>query len=128
LQKEISNKKQILESLLSKIADEQPKWDGMSEKNDEYEKLRSDMFDAVAEEDGFREKAMNIIRKESDTRFVKAYPEYLSFKAEYDNEQKLYYNLCFERDKVQSFVDEIQKYLDKIEAHKNYMAENDIAA
>lgn len=128
LQKEVSNKKQILESLLSKIADEQPKWDGMSEKNDEYEKLRSDMFDAVAEEDGFREKAMNIIRKESDTRFVKAYPEYLSFKAEYDNEQKLYYNLCFERDKVQSFVDEIQKYLDKIEAHKNYMAENDIAA
>jgi hypothetical protein len=40
----------------------------------------------------------------------------------------LYYNLCSERDKVQSFIEEIKKYLDKIEAHKNYMVENNIAA
>lgn len=128
LQKAISDKQQDLESLLSKIAKEQPKWDELSAKNDEYEKMRSDMYDAIAEEDKFYGEAWNVIRGERDSRFTKEHPEYAAFKEQYDKEHDLYYNLCSERDKVQSFIEEIKKYLDKIEAHKNYMVENNIAA
>jgi len=128
LQKAVSAKQQYLESLLSKIAIEQPEWDELSAKNDEYEKIRSDMYDAIAEEDKFLGKAWNIIRGERDCRFTKEHPEYASFKEQYDKEHDKYYNLCSERDNAQSFIEEIQKYLDKIEAHKNYMVENNIAA
>ena len=126
--KAISGKQSILESILEKIEKEQPKWDELCSKNKKYEKMRSEMSDAIAEEAEFKEKSWSVIIGERDIRFVKEHPEYEAFKREYDTEHNVYYSLCAKRDNAQSFIEEIQKYLDKIEAHKDYMVENNIAA
>jgi hypothetical protein len=128
LEKAISSKKKYLETILASIEKEQPKWDELSSQNSEYNKMRDEMRDAIAEEEEFKEKAWSTIRDERDKRFAKEHPEYAAFKAEYDAEHKIYYDLCAKRDQAQSFIEEIQSYLDKIEKHKNYMVENNIAA
>lgn len=128
LQKTISDKQSVLESILEKIEKEQPKWNELNSKNEEYEEMRSKMYDAIAEKAEFKDKTWSEIRGERDIRFVKEYPKYEAFKKEYDAEYDVYYSLCSIRDNAQSFIDEIQKYLDKIEAHKDYMVENNIAA
>lgn len=86
------------------------------------------MRDAIAEEEEFKEKAWSTISDERDKRFTKEHPEYAAFKAEYDAEHKVYYDMCAKRDQAESFIEEIQSYLDKIEKHKDYMTENNIAA
>ena len=121
-------KKKYLETILVNIEKEQPKWDKLSSKNDEYNEMRSEMYDALAEEEAFKGKTYTTIRDERDKRFAKEHPEYATFKAEYDAEHKVYYDLCTKRDQAQSFIEEIKSYLDKIEEHKNYMVENNIAA
>jgi len=128
LEDAISGKKKYLETILANIEKEQPKWDNLSSKNDEYDVMRSEMYDALSEEEEFKGKTYTTIRDERDKRFTKEHPEYATFKAEYDAEHKVYYDLCVKRDQAQSFIEEIQSYLDKIEEHKNYMAENNIAA
>ena len=128
LEKAISSKKKYLETILAGIEKEQPKWDELSYKNSEFNKLRDEMHDAIAEEEEFKEKSWSTIRDERDKRFAKEYPEYAAFKAEYDTEHKVYYDLCEKRDQAESFIEEIQSYLDKIEKHKDYMTENNIAA
>jgi hypothetical protein len=128
LEKAISSKKKYLETILAGIEKEQPKWDELSSKNSEYNKMRDEMRDAIAEEEEFKEKSWSTISDERDKRFAKEHPEYASFKTKYDAEYNVYYDLCTKRDKAQSFIEEIQSYLDKIEEHKNYMVENNIAA
>ena len=128
LEKAISSKKKYLETILVGIEKEQPKWDELNSKNREYNKMRDEMHDAIAEEEEFKGKSWSTIRDERDKRFAKDHPEYAAFKAEYDAEHKVYYDLCAKRDKSQSFIEEIQSYLDKIEKHKDYMVENNIAA
>ena len=128
LEDAISGKKKYLETILVNIEKEQPKWDKLSSKNDEYNEMRSEMYDALAEEEAFKGKTYTTIRDERDKRFAKEHPEYATFKAEYDAEHKVYYDLCTKRDQAQSFIEEIKSYLDKIEEHKNYMVENNIAA
>ena len=128
LEKAISSKKEYLETVLADIEKEQPKWDEIISKNDDFEKMRSEMYDAIAEEEEFYGKAWSTIREERDKRFSKEHREYAAFKADYDAEQKVYYDLCAKRDKALSFIEEIQSYLDKIEKHKDYMEENNIAA
>lgn len=128
LEDAISGKKKYLETVLANIEKEQPKWDRLSSKNDEYDVMRSEMYDALAEEEEFKGKTYTTIKDERDRRFTKENPEYAAFKAEYDAEHKVYYDLCAKRDQAQSFIEEIQSYLDKIEKHKDYMVENDIAA
>ena len=128
LEKAISCKKKYLETILAGIEKEQPKWDKLSSRNDEYNKMRGEMFNAIGEEKEFKEKSWSTICDERDKRFAKEHPEYAAFKVEYDAERKLYSDLCSKRDKDQSFIEEIQSYLDKIEKHKDYMVENDIAA
>lgn len=128
LEDAISSKKKDLEAILAGIEKEQPKWDELSSKNDEYNKMRDEMRDAIAEEEEFKGKTWSTISDERDKRFTKEHPGYAAFKAEYDAEHKVYYDLCAKRDKAQSFIEEIQSYLDKIERHKDYMVENNIAA
>ena len=128
LEDAISGKKKYLETILANIEKEQPKWDKLSSENDEYNKMRNEMFDTIAEEEEFKEKSWSTISEERDKRFAKEHPEYAAFKVEYDAEYKVYYDLCAKRDKAQSFIEEIQAYLDKIETHKDYMVENNIAA
>ena len=128
LEEAISGKKKYLKTILANIEKEQPKWDKLSSKNDEYNKIRGEMFDAIGEEKEFKEKSWSTISDERDKRFAKEHPEYAAFKAEYDAEHKVYYDLCAKRDQAQSFIEEIQSYLDKIEKHKDYMVENNIAA
>ena len=128
LETAISGKKKLLDSILKSIEKEQPKWDELCSKNEEYNKMRSELYDAIKEEVAFKEKAWNVVTDERDVRFAKEHPEYAAFKEEYNAEQNIYYDLCAKRDNAQSFIEEIQKYLDTIESHKNYMAENDIAA
>lgn len=128
LEEAITSKKKYLETILTSIEKEQPKWDKLSSKNDVYNEMRSEMHDAIAEEEEFKGKAWSTIRDERDKRFAKDHPEYVAFKAEYDAEHKVYYDLCAKRDQVQSFIEEILSYLDKIEKHKDYMEENNIAA
>ena len=128
LEKAISSKKKYIETIWADIEKEQPKWDKLSSKNDEYNKMRDEMYYALTEEEDFKEKALNTIIDERDKRFAKEHPEYAAFKVEYDSEHKVYYDLCAKRDQVQSFIEEIQSYLDKIEKHKDYMVENNIAA
>lgn len=124
----ITYKKKILKPILENIDKEQPKWDELSAKNNEYAKMREELYNAISEEDEFYGKSWNAINAECDTRFAKEHPEYDSFKKEYDAEHDVYYSLCAKRDNAQSFIDEIQKYLDKIESHIDYMVENNIAA
>ena len=128
LENAISNKKKYLDPILKSIEKEQPKWDELSSKNDEYEKMRDEMYDIISKEEEFSGKAWSEVRQERDKRFDKEHPEYAAFIAEYDAEYNVYYDLCSKRDKAQSFIKEIQSYLDKIEAHKDYMVENNIAA
>ena len=128
LEEAISGKKKYLETILANIEKEQPKWDKLSSKNDEYNKVRGEMFDAIGEEKEFKEKSWSTISDERDKRFSKEHPEYAAFKTEYDAEHKVYYDLCAKRDHAQSFIEEIQSYLNKIEEHKDYMVENNIAA
>lgn len=128
LETAISGKKKYLETVLKSIEKEQPKWDELCSKNEEYDKMRSKLYDDIKQEDAFKEKSWSVVIDERDARFIKEHPEYVAFKEEYEAEQNVYYNLCAKRDNAQSFIDEIQKYLDKIEAHKDYMVENNIAA
>lgn len=128
LETAISGKKKFLETILKSIEREQPKWDELSSKNEEYDKMRSNLYDAIKKEDAFKEKSWSVLIDERDARFIKENPEYVAFKGEYKAEQNVYYDLCAKRDKAQSFIDEIQKYLDKIESHRDYMVENNIAA
>ena len=86
------------------------------------------MRDVIAEEKEFEGKTWSTISDERDKRFTKEHPEYAAFKAEYDAEHKVYYDMCAKRDQTESFIEEIQSYLDKIEKHKDYMTENNIAA
>lgn len=90
--------------------------------------MRDEMRDAVAKEEAFKGKTWSTISDERDKRFTKEHPEYAAFKAEYDAEHKVYYDLCAKRDQAQSFIEEIQSYLDKIEKYKDYMEDNNIAA
>lgn len=124
----IIEKKEILDGILKDIEKEQPKWDDLSSRNEDYEKMRGELYDAIAEEDEFYGKAWNMIIEERDKRFGNDHPEYAAFKEEYDSEHKVYHKLCLRRDQVQSFIGEIQSYLDNIEKHKDYMKENNIAA
>ena len=128
LKSAISYKKKTLEAILKSIEKEQPKWDQLSSKNDEYKKIREELFKVVAEEDEFHGKIWNTIDSERNKRFAKEHPEYAAFKEEHDAEKNVYYDLWTKRDKAQSFIDEVQSYLDKIEKHKDYMVENNIAA
>ena len=128
LEKAISSKKKYLETILASIEKEQPKWDELSSQNSEYNKMRDEMRDVIAEEKEFEGKTWSTISDERDKRFAKEHPEYAAFKAEYDAEHKVYYDLCAKRDQAQSFIEEIQSYLDKIEKHKDYMEDNNIAA
>jgi hypothetical protein len=128
LEKAISSKKKYLETILAGIEKEQPKWDELSSKNSEYNKTRDEMRDAIAEEEEFKGKTWSTISDERDKRFSKEHPEYAAFKVEYDAEHKVYYDMCAKRDQAESFIEEIQSYLDKIEKHKDYMTENNIAA
>ena len=128
LEKAILSKKKYLETILARIEKEQPKWDELSSKNSKYNKMRDEMHDAIAKENEFKGKSWSTIRDERDKRFAKEHPEYAAFKAEYDAEHKVYYDLCAKRDQAQSFIEEIQSYLDRIEKHKDYMVENNIAA
>ena len=124
----VSSKKKFLDTIIKSIEKEQPKWDKLTSKNDEYEKMRDEMYDSIAKENAFRGKSWIAIRDERNSRFANEHPEYSGFKEEFDAEHDLYNGLCVKRDKAQSYIDEIQKYLDKIEAHKDYMIENNIAA
>ena len=128
LKSAIDNKTKYLAPILANIEKEQPIWDKLSSKNDVYEKMRSEMYDAIAEEDDFSDKAWDAKIEECNKRFAKEHPEYEAFKAEYDAEYNVYNDLCSKRDKAQSFIGDIQSYLDKIEEHKDYMIENNIAA
>ena len=128
LKSAIDNKTKYLAPILANIEKEQPIWDKLSSKNDVYEKMRSEMYDAIAEEDDFSDKAWDVKIEERNKRFAKEHPEYEAFKAEYDAEYNVYNDLCSKRDKAQSFIGDIQSYLDKIEEHKDYMIENNIAA
>lgn len=128
LEKAISNKKKYVETILADIEKEQPKWDKLNSQNDVYEKMRDEMYDVIAEEEEFKGQTWSTIRDERDERFSNEHPEYAAFKAEYDAEHKVYFDMCAKRDQAQSFIEEIQSYLDKIEEHKNYMEDNNIAA
>ena len=128
LKRAIEEKKKYLESILSQIEKEQPVWDAISKKNDKYNKMREELYKLIEKEEQFQGKSYSVIRDERNMRFSKEHPEYESFKADYDAEEKKYNDLCSKRDKTQDFVKELQSYLDKIEAHKNYMIENNIAA
>ena len=128
LEKAISSKKKYLDTVLADIEKEQPKWDELSSKNVEYEKIRDEMCDLIAEEEEFKGQTWSTIRDERDKRFIKEHPEYAAFKEEYNAEHKVYYDLCAKRDQAQSFIEEIQSYLDKIDEHKDYMVKNNIAA
>ena len=128
LQKAISDKNEFLVPILKNIEKEQPKWDELSAKYARYNTMRSELAGKIAKEEAFSGKSWGAIWDERDTRFEKEYPEYVPFKKEYDAEQNIYSNLCAKRDKAQSFIEEIQSYLDKIEKHKDYMVENNIAA
>lgn len=127
-QNAITSKKEILDGILRSIENEQPKWDELSKRNEEYEKVRKEMYDAISGEDSFWGKAWNVISAERDARFGKEHPEYMAFKHEYDAELEVYHDLCAKRDQAQSFIKEVQSYVDVIEKHKNYMEENGIAA
>ena len=128
LEDAISSKNKYLKTILESIEKEQPKWDEISSKYADYDTMRSEMYDAISKEDGFNGKAWSVIREERDKRFAKEHPEYTAFKKEYEAEENIYYNLCAKRDNAKSFIEEIQKYLDMIETHKDYMVENNIAA
>ena len=128
LRNAISLKKKALENYLKSIDKEQPIWDKLSSKNDEYKKMREDMYNAIAEEEDYQGKAWSLISAQRDVRFAKEHPEYAAFKEKYNAEEKVYYGLRDKRDKAQSFINEIQSYLEKIEKHKDYMIENNIAA
>lgn len=124
----ISSKNKYLKTILESIEKEQPEWDEISSKYADYDAMRSEMYDAISKEDGFDGKALSVIIDERDKRFAKKHPEYTAFKKEYEAQKEVYYNLCAKRDNAKSFIEEIQKYLDMIEAHKDYMVENNIAA
>lgn len=128
LQNSITSKKEILDGILKSIKIEQPRWDELSKMNAEYEKGRKEMYDAISSEDSFMGKTWSVVCAERDARFAKEHPDYIAFKDEYDAEYKVYYDLCAKRDLAQSFINEIQSYVDVIERHKNYMEDNGIAA
>ncbi len=128
LKSAISHKEKILEFILKSIEKEQPKWDELSSENNKYKKIREGLYKVIKEDTEFHGKSWNTIDTECNNRFAKEYTEYAAFKEKYDAEQKVYYNLCDKRDKALSFIEEIQSYLDKIEKHKDYMIENNIAA
>lgn len=128
LQKTLPNKKKTLKSILEKIANEQPIWDELDSRNEQYEQMRNEMYDAIAEEDAFVEENWGTITHELDIRFGKEHPEYDTFKKEYKAEYDVYHNLCSKHKETQSFIEEIQKYLDKIKAYKDYMVKNKIVA
>jgi hypothetical protein len=128
LQDAITSKKGYLESILESIYKEQPKWDELNSKYDEYCKIRKEMYDEIAKEDEYYGKSFYVIEKERDSRFAKDHPKYESFMNEFKAERELYNDLCSKRDNTKSFVEEIQNYLVKIEAHKNYLVDNNIAA
>lgn len=128
LQGAIAEKNKYIESVLSQIEKEQHVWNAISEKNNEYSKMREEMYKLIEKEEGFQGNTYSVICDERNKRFAKEYPEYDSFKRDFDAEEKKYNDLCSKRDKAQAFVKELQTYLDKIEAHKNYMIENNIAA
>ncbi len=128
LQNAITGKKKILKTILVSIEKEQPKWDEVCTKKNEYDKMRSVMSNAIEKEPEFKEKSWSAIRDECNIRFAKEHPEYEAFMKKYDAEHNVYFSLCTKRDNAQSFIDEIQKYLDKIESHRDYMVENNIAA
>ena len=128
LQNAITGKKKILKTILVSIEKEQPKWDEVCTKKNEYDKMRSVMSNAIEKEQEFKEKSWSAIRDECNIRFAKEHPEYEAFMKKYDAEHNVYFSLCTKRDNAQSFIDEIQKYLDKIESHRDYMVKNNIAA
>jgi len=128
LRNAISLKKEALENILKSIDKGQPIWDKLSSKNDEYMKMREELYNAIAEETEYHGKSWSIIDCERNIRFAKEHPEYAAFKEKYNAEEKVYYDLCEKRDKALSFTEEIQSYLEKIEKHKDYMIENNIAA
>lgn len=128
LDSSITLKNSVLEKILSQIEEEQPAWDAVRKKNDNYSKEREEMFKLIEKEEKFHGKSYIEIQNERDSRFTKAHPEYATFKHEYEIVQKKYYNLCSEKNKIESFIKELQSYLDKIEAHRDYMTKNNIAA
>lgn len=128
LKQKVVSKSTILERLIEKIAQEQPAWDAFNETLREYNQKREEMYNLIKEEKEFQGMSDRYIRCELDKRFCERYKEYSQFKVEYDAKSKTYYELCANRDKTQSFVRELQTYLDKIEKFKNYMEGNDIAA
>ena len=128
LENAINIKKNYLREIQESITVEQPIWDEFCTKNEEYEKLREEIYNTIKEDVEFKEKTWGDIIDERDERFEKAYPEYASFKNKYDAARNRFFNLCDKRDKAQAFIDEVQSYLNKIEEHKNYIDENEIAA
>lgn len=128
LEKAIITKNTTLEELLSQIEKEQPIWDAISQKNDEYDKKREKMYNLINNEKKFKNESYSVKNEECNTRFAKKHPEYAAFKEEYDVERDKYNSLCSRRDEAKKFIELLQSYLDKIEAHKNYIVENDIAA
>ena len=128
LRQSIVSKSAFLEEVLSKIEKEQPIWDAINEKNNEYEKIREAMYNLIEKEEEFQGKGYILVRNERDARFIKERPEYTAFKNEYEAESKKYWGLCAMRDKTQSYIKELQTYLDKIDAHKDYITKNNIAA
>ncbi len=128
LEKAIAAKKTKLEELLSQIEKEKPIWETMNEKNDEYDRMREEMYNLIKEEESYQNESYSVISNERNTRFAKEHPEYDAFKKEYDAEYDKYHSLCSSRDEAEKFVELLLSYLDKIESHKDYLVENNIAA
>ena len=128
LQTAITNKKEYLETILAGIDKEQPIWEELSARKDEYDKSRKELLDEIPKEEEFKERTWSEQKTERDIRFAKEHPEYDAFEKDYDAEHDKYYDLCAKRDKAQSFIEEVQSYLNKIEVHKDYMEKHNIAA
>ena len=124
----IKAKNVTLQKLVKEIEVLQPQWDKLKEKDDEYGELKDKIQETIKSEADFKDKGIWEIIQERDNRFSKTYPEYKDFKKEYDRMKNRYCGVCSLRDNTLSLIKELQSYLDKIEDHKNYMIENNIAA
>lgn len=128
LDAEIKEKQSILTKIIGEIDEMQPILDKLCRRDDKYRKIRDIMRKIIQKEPDAINNNVVWIDIELDRRFKERHPEYNAFENEYDVIYEKMYKLKSRKNRAESFIKELQSYLDKIEAHKNYVIEDIVAA
>lgn len=124
----IKKKQVILAEILEDLNENQPIWDILYKRFHLYLRMQNIIRKIVMKEADVANMNQSWVDSETEKRFKERHPEYNALEKEYDIMSEKINELNSRKFAAESFIKELQTYFDKIEAHKDYVIEDEFAA